>query len=60
MGAKTAAMATVESCPPGVHLSFKAVDDEEIMAKLEKMIEGLESDEDVTCVYHNIEESEEE
>lgn len=39
--------------------TFKAVDDEDTMNQLEKMIEGLESDEDVVAVYHNIEDTEE-
>lgn len=42
-----------------IPVTFKAVDDEEIMAKLEKLIDGLEGDEDVSCVYHNIKEPEE-
>jgi YebC/PmpR family DNA-binding regulatory protein len=37
--------------------TFKSVEDETIMAKLERMITGLEADEDVTCVYHNIEDA---
>lgn len=35
--------------------TFKAVTDEEVMGKLEKLIGLLEDDEDVVTVYHNIE-----
>jgi YebC/PmpR family DNA-binding regulatory protein len=35
--------------------TFKAVEDEETMAQLEKLIALLEDDEDVVTVYHNIE-----
>lgn len=36
--------------------TFKAVDDDETMAALEKLIDSLESDDDIVAVYHNIEE----
>lgn len=39
-----------------IPMNHKEVTDNEIMTKLEKLIDGLESDEDVTCVYHNIQE----
>ena len=35
--------------------SLKAVDDEETMSQLERLIELLEDDEDVVAVYHNLE-----
>lgn len=38
--------------------TFKAVNDDDVMSSLEKLIEGLESDEDVITVYHNIEDTE--
>lgn len=34
--------------------TFKEVDDDTVMEQLEKLITGLESDEDVVTVYHNI------
>ena len=40
--------------------TFKEVTDEETMAQLEKLIDMLESDEDVVTVYHNIEDTESE
>jgi YebC/PmpR family DNA-binding regulatory protein len=39
--------------------NFKAVDDNEVMEQLEKLIGLLEDDEDVVSVYHNIEDTEE-
>lgn len=39
--------------------NFKAVDNDEIMGQLEKLIGLLEDDEDVVTVYHNIEAEEE-
>lgn len=39
--------------------NFKSVENEETMAQLEKLIGLLEDDEDVVCVYHNIEANEE-
>ena len=38
--------------------TFKEVNDDEVMAQLEKLIDMLESDEDVVTVYHNIEDTE--
>jgi YebC/PmpR family DNA-binding regulatory protein len=39
--------------------TFKKVDDETIMGQLEKLVDALECDDDVVCVYHNIEGDEE-
>ena len=39
--------------------NFKSVENEETMTQLEKLIDLLEDDEDVVCVYHNIEANEE-
>ena len=39
--------------------NFKSVENEETMTQLEKLIGLLEDDEDVVCVYHNIEANEE-